>query len=53
MLWTLFIILLVLWLVGIVTSHTLGGFIHLLLALALLALVTELGLSYRRGRAHQ
>ena len=35
MLWTIFIVLLVLWAVGIVTSNTLGGFIHLLLLLAI------------------
>lgn len=34
MLWTLFVILLVLWLLGMVTSYTLGGFIHLLLIIA-------------------
>lgn len=34
MLWTIFLILLVLWALGIVTSYTLGGFIHLLLLLA-------------------
>jgi hypothetical protein len=34
MLWTIFVILLVLWLLGIVSSYTLGGFIHLLLVLA-------------------
>ena len=48
MLWTLCVVLLVLWLVGIVTSQTLGGFLHILLLLAALALVTELGLRYRR-----
>ena len=37
MLWTIFVILLVLWLVGVVSSYTLGGFIHLLLVLAWLA----------------
>ncbi|HEX4664511.1 MAG TPA: lmo0937 family membrane protein [Terriglobales bacterium] len=42
MLWTLFVILLVLWLVGVVSSYTLGGFIHLLLVLALVALVFQL-----------
>jgi hypothetical protein len=42
MLWTLFVILLVLWLVGVVSSYTLGGFIHLLLVLAVLALVFQL-----------
>lgn len=34
MLWTIFVVLLVLWVLGLVTSHTLGGFIHLLLLLA-------------------
>lgn len=35
MLWTIFVILLVLWLLGIVTSYTLGGFIHILLVIAI------------------
>jgi hypothetical protein len=35
MLWTLFIILLILWLLGVVSSYTFGGFIHLLLVLAI------------------
>jgi len=47
MLWTLFVILLVLWLVGIVSSYTLGGFVHVLLVLAVLALIFQL-LSDRR-----
>jgi hypothetical protein len=34
MLWTVFSILLVLWLLGIVSAYTFGGFIHVLLALA-------------------
>jgi uncharacterized protein DUF5670 len=42
MLWTLFVILLVLWLLGVVSSYTLGGFIHLLLVVALVALVIQL-----------
>jgi hypothetical protein len=42
MLWTIFVILLVLWLLGIVTSYTLGGFIHILLVLAVVALVFQL-----------
>jgi hypothetical protein len=42
MLWTIFVILLVLWLLGIVGSYTLGGFIHLLLVLALVVLVIQL-----------
>jgi hypothetical protein len=42
MLWTIFIILLVLWLLGVVTSYTLGGFIHILLVIALVVLVIQL-----------
>ena len=35
MLWTIFVILLVLWLLGMVSSYTLGGFIHVLLVVAI------------------
>ncbi len=35
MLWTIFVILLIAWLLGVVSSYTLGGFIHLLLILAI------------------
>ena len=42
MLWTIFVVLLVLWLLGVVSSYTLGGFIHILLVLALVALVFQL-----------
>ena len=35
MLWTIFVILLVLWVLGMVSSYTMGGFIHLLLVIAL------------------
>lgn len=35
MLWTIFIVMIILWLLGMVTSTTLNGFIHLLLLLAL------------------
>ena len=35
MLWTIFVVLLVLWLLGLVSSYTLGGYIHLLLVLAI------------------
>ena len=48
MLWTIFVILLVLWLVGVVSSYTLGGFIHLLLLIALVVLVLQL-ISGRRA----
>lgn len=39
MLWTLFLILVVLWALGLVSSYTLGGFIHLLLVLAVVVLL--------------
>jgi hypothetical protein len=42
MLWTIFVILLILWLLGLVSSYTLGGFIHLLLVIALVVLVLQL-----------
>jgi hypothetical protein len=42
MLWTIFVVLLVLWLLGVVSSYTLGGFIHILLVLALVVLVFQL-----------
>jgi hypothetical protein len=42
MLWTIFVILLVLWLVGVVSSYTLGGFIHILLLLAVVTLIFNL-----------
>ena len=42
MLWTIFAILLVLWLVGLVSSYTLGGFIHLLLVAAVIVLILQL-----------
>jgi hypothetical protein len=42
MLWTIFVILLVLWLLGVVSSYTIGGFIHLLLVLALVVLIINI-----------
>ena len=42
MLWAIFVILLILWLLGMVSSYTIGGFIHLLLVLALVVLVINL-----------
>lgn len=42
MLWTIFVILLVMWLLGLVSSYTFGGFIHILLVLALVVLVVNL-----------
>jgi Family of unknown function (DUF5670) len=43
MVWTIFVILLVLWLLGVVSSYTFGGFIHILLLLALVTLIFNLG----------
>ena len=42
MLWTIFVILLVMWLLGVVSSYTIGGFIHLLLVLALVVLLINI-----------
>ncbi|NLO15834.1 MAG: lmo0937 family membrane protein [Clostridiales bacterium] len=42
MLWTVSIILLVLWILGLVTSTTLGGFIHVLLVIAVVVIIINL-----------
>ena len=42
MLWTIFVILVVLWLLGIVSSYTMGGAVHLLLVLAVIVLLFNL-----------
>jgi hypothetical protein len=42
MLWTILVILLVLWLLGLVSGYTIGGFVHLLLLLALVIFVINL-----------
>lgn len=42
MLWTIFVILLVLWLLGMVSSYTIGGFIHILLLIALVVLIINI-----------
>ena len=39
MLWTIFVVLVILWLLGMVSSYTLGGFIHLLLVLAIVVVL--------------
>ena len=48
MLYTLAVVLIVLWLLGLVSSYTMGGFIHILLVLALVVLVIQL-ISGRRA----
>jgi hypothetical protein len=42
MLWTIFVILLVLWLLGLVSGYTLSGFIHILLVIAVVILIINL-----------
>ena len=42
MLWTIFTVLVILWILGVVTSYTLGGFIHILLVLAVVSLLIRL-----------
>ena len=42
MLWTLFVILMIMWALGLATSYTLGGFVHILLVIALVMLVVNL-----------
>jgi len=48
MLWTIVVILLILWLLGLVSSYTMGGFIHLLLVIAIIMIVINL-ISGRRA----
>jgi hypothetical protein len=42
MLWTIAVILIVLWLLGLVSSYTMGGFIHILLVIAIIVIVVRL-----------
>jgi hypothetical protein len=42
MLWTIAVLLVILWLLGMVSSYTLGGFIHILLVLAVVAVLIRL-----------
>ncbi len=42
MLWTVAIVFLVLWILGLITSFTMGGFIHLLLMLAVVAVLVRI-----------
>lgn len=41
MLWTIAVILTLLWVVGLLTSYTMGGFIHLLLVLAVISIIVQ------------
>jgi len=42
MLWTIFVVLLVLWALGMVTSYTMGGFIHILLVVAVVVMAIRI-----------
>lgn len=42
MLWTIAVLLLILWLLGMISSYTLGGFIHILLVLAIIAVLIRI-----------
>jgi hypothetical protein len=42
MLMTIFVILLILWLLGVVTSYTMGGFIHILLVIAIVVMLVRI-----------
>ncbi|MHB1309231.1 MAG: lmo0937 family membrane protein [Limisphaerales bacterium] len=49
MLWTVAVILLVLWLLGLVSSYTLGGFIHILLVIAIVMILANFFSGRRAG----
>lgn len=42
MLWTIAVLLLIMWLLGMISSYTLGGFIHILLVLAIVAVLIRI-----------
>ncbi len=42
MLWTIAVVLIVLWLLGLVTAYTLGGFVHVLLVIAIIMVLIRL-----------
>ena len=48
MLWTIAVILIVLWLLGLITSYTMGGFIHIILVIAIIVLIVGF-IRRRRG----
>jgi len=48
MLWTIFVLLMIMWLLGMATSYTLGGFLHILLLLAIASVLIQI----IQGRRH-
>ena len=49
MLWTIFVILLILWGVGLMTGHAMGGVIHVLLVIAIIVLLVQVIQGRRRS----
>jgi len=49
MLWTIFVILLILWGLGLITGYTLGGVIHVLLVIAIVVVIVQVIQGRRRG----
>jgi hypothetical protein len=49
MLWTIFVILLILWGLGLMTSTTMGGFIHILLVIAIVVVLVQVIQGRRRS----
>jgi hypothetical protein len=49
MLWTIFVILLVLWALGLMSSYTMGGFIHILLVVAIVVVLVQVIQGRRRS----
>jgi hypothetical protein len=49
MLWTIAIILVVLWLLGLITAHTMGGFIHVLLIIAVVVILVNVSSGRKRA----
>ena len=49
MLWTIFVILCILWLLGLITSYTMGGFIHILLVIAIVVVLIQVIQGRRRS----
>ncbi len=49
MLWTIAVILIVLWILGLITAHTMGGFVHVLLIIAVVAILVNIISGRRRA----
>ena len=48
MLWTIFVILLILWLLGLISGYTFGGVVHILLVIAIVVILIQVFQSRRR-----